>query len=126
MYAQEVIAKAAARGDCVIVGRGAQSILRDREDVLHVFIYGPWGERVSRVRGRLKPTGDAAELIRLTDRERAGYIRTYFKCDWKDPHLYHIMISSEIGLDKAAWMIVDAVQRSKYDSYAACRMELRT
>jgi cytidylate kinase len=74
MYAQEVIARAAARGNSVIVGRGAQCALRNREDVLHVFIYGPWGERVSRVRSRLKPTGDVVELIRLTDRERFGYI----------------------------------------------------
>ncbi len=126
MYAQEVIARAAARGRCVIVGRGAQCVLRDREDVLHVFIYAPWAERLSRVRGRMKPAADPAELIRLIDRERAGYVRTYFNCDWKDSHLYQMMISSEIGLDRAAWMIVDAVQRSKCDSYAAFRMELRT
>jgi len=110
-FAQRVIAKAAARGNCVIVGRGAQCILHSREDVLHVFVYGPWSERVSRVRSRTTSNDDAGQLICLTDRERARYVRSYYRCDWKDPHLYHVMISSQIGMDNAAWMIVDAVRQ---------------
>lgn len=85
--------------------------LRGREDVLHVFVYGPWGEHVSRVRSRTTSNDDAGQLICLTDRERARYVRTYYRCDWKDPHLYHVMISSQIGMDNAAWMIVDAVHQ---------------
>jgi cytidylate kinase len=111
MFAGEVILKAAARGGCVIVGRGAQCVLQDREDVLHVLIYGPWAERVERVRERAQASENVEELIRLTDHERASYVRAYYGCDWKDPHLYHMMISSQIGAEMAAWMIVNAVQR---------------
>ena len=108
-FAQQVIAQAAEAGDCVIVGRGAQCVLRDRGDAFHVFIYGPWRERVRRVRSREQPVPDIGDLIRLTDEDRANYIRTYYGCDWKDPHLYHMMVSSEIGVETAARTIVDAV-----------------
>lgn len=109
MFAAEVMLKAGARGDCVIVGRGAQCVLQDREDVLHVLIYAPWGERVERVRARLDGSQDVEELTRMTDHDRATYIQTYYGCDWKDPHLYHMMINSQIGTEMAACMIVNAV-----------------
>jgi cytidylate kinase len=108
-FARQVMLKAAARGCCVIVGRGAQCVLQDREDVLHVFIYAPWAERVERVRARSESSQDVEQLTRMTDHDRAVYIRTYYGCDWKDPHLYHMMISSQIGTEMAAWMIVNAV-----------------
>lgn len=37
------------------------------------------------------------EVVRPTDRTRATYIRRYFGCDWKDPPLSHMMISSQLG-----------------------------
>jgi cytidylate kinase len=108
--ARQVMLKAAARGDCVIVGRGAQCALQGREDVLHVFIGAPWAERVGRVREGAQSNRDAEELIRVTDHERASYVRTYYGCNWKDPHLYHMMIGSQIGAELATWMIVNAVK----------------
>ncbi len=117
--AQRVIVRAAAAGNCVIVGRGAQCILQDRDNVYHVFIYAPWGERLSRVRGRAQSSTNAAELIRLTDQERAGYIRTYYGSNWKDPHLYQMMMSSQAGIENAACMIVEAVLRGSAADFAA-------
>ena len=57
-----------------------------------------------------QPSQDVEELIRVTDHERASYIWTYYGCDWKDPHLYHMMIGSQIGAEMASWMIVNAVK----------------
>lgn len=108
---RQAILKAADAGNCVFVGRGAQCILQDRVDVLHTFIYGPWGERIVRVRGRAQ-SSDAAEVIRSADSDRASYVRTHYGRDWKNPHLYHMMISSHMGLENTAWLIVDAVLRS--------------
>ena len=56
--AQNMIEEASQRGNCVIVGRGAQCVLRGRKNVLHVFIYAPWAERVARVQQRLPGTTD--------------------------------------------------------------------
>jgi len=109
--ARQVVREAGDTGKCVIVGRGAQCVLQDRADALHVFIYAPWADRVARVRSRTGAAKDAAELIRQMDQERAGYIRTYFSSDWKNPHLYQMMISSQMGDENVAQLIVDAIQR---------------
>jgi cytidylate kinase len=126
-FAEHIIRKAAERGGCVVVGRGAQCVLQDRPDVLHVFIYGPWEERVSRVRNRITlPQEDVTKLIRLTDHQRAKYVRTYYQSDWKDPHLYHMMISSQIGTGPAAAMIGDAVRYSSAIARVRIHMSLPT
>jgi len=109
---QQVITRAAATGNCVIVGRGAECVLQDRMDVLHVFIYGPWAERVSRVSRRGHPLQDLERRIRRIDRERASYLRSHYGCDWKDSHLYHLMLSSQIGDEEAARTIVDIIRNS--------------
>ena len=43
MLTRRIIEEAAEIGDCVIVGRGSQCILQQREDTFHVFIYAPRG-----------------------------------------------------------------------------------
>jgi len=108
---RDLITEAHLRGNCVIVGRGGQCVLQNQKDVLHVFIYAPWPERTARVRGRLQASADIEHLIRLTDQQRADYIRMYFGCNWTDPHLYHMLISSEFGEDNIAQIIIDALKR---------------
>src|SRR3954465_5040425 len=49
---RRAVAEAADIGNCVIVGRGGQCILRDREDAFHVFLYAPFELRVRRLAGR--------------------------------------------------------------------------
>ena len=107
--AQNMIEEAYQRGNCVIVGRGAQCVLRGRKNVFHVFIYAPWAERVARIQQRLPGQTDIEELIRSTDRQRADYIRTYFGCNWMDPHLYHLMICSGLGEDLVESTIIEAL-----------------
>jgi len=108
---RHLITEAHSRGNCVIVGRGAQCVLQDQKDVLHVFIYAPWRERTARIRRRLTAAADVEHLIRLTYQQRAYFIRMYFGCNWNDPHLYHMLISSEFGEDNVARMIIDAIKR---------------
>jgi hypothetical protein len=107
--AQTMIEEAHQRGNCVIVGRGAQCVLKGREDAFHVFIYAPWAERVARIQRRLPDKTDIEDLIRAMDRQRGDYIRTYFGCNWMDPHLYHLMISSQLGEDQVESTIIEAL-----------------
>jgi shikimate kinase len=109
--AREVITEAASTGNCVIVGRGAQCALQNHPDTLHVFVYAPWAQRVARIRARVPAAKDIDELIQATDQERASYIRTYFGSDWKNPHLYHMMVSSQLGEDNVVRLIIDAIER---------------
>ncbi len=108
-FTQDEIARAAARGACVIVGRGSQCVLRRAPEAFHVFILAPWDQRVERVRQRVPAEEDVEELIRSIDRSRAGHIRQYCGCDWKDPHLYHMMVSSERGEEHIARLIIAAM-----------------
>ena len=107
--ARSLIQEAYTGGKCVIVGRGGQCVLQQQQDAFHVFVYAPWLQRVARVRKRVPEEKDIERLIRLTDRERADHIRMHFDCHWEDPHLYHLLVSSELGEDTAASIIVNAL-----------------
>jgi cytidylate kinase len=86
-------------------------VLQGRKDVLHVFVYAPLSERIARVRRRVPSAGDVEQLIRSTDQQRSDYIRVYFGCNWNDPQLYHLLISSELGEDRVANLIMNATRR---------------
>src|ERR1700682_3524153 len=59
---QRVVEHAAKKGHCVIVGRGSQHFLRDRPDVLRIFLYADRDSKVARVMARNKNQGEAEEL----------------------------------------------------------------
>jgi cytidylate kinase len=109
--ANELITGSAVKGGCVIVGRGGQCVLEGRSDVLNVFVYAPWEQRIARVKKRVTDAADIGELLRSTDRTRATYIRRYFGRDWKDPHLYQMMINSELGEEEVASLVVGAIAK---------------
>jgi cytidylate kinase len=110
ILAARVIEEAAVIGDCVIVGRGAQCVLRGRPDAFHVFVYASVPDRVVRLRRRLDAQADLAQVIDATDRERAAYVRRHFGESWLDPHLYDLMVNAAIGEDAAAATIRTALE----------------
>ncbi len=108
--ARYLIEYAGREGDCVIVGRGSQCILRGRPDTFHVFIYAPRNERVERLRGKLGPEADAGAEIESVDRMRQAYIRRHFGEDWTDRRLYDMMIRSSIGEPAVVAAILAAIR----------------
>ena len=107
---RDLILEAACKGDCVIVGRGAQCVLQGRKDVFHLFIYAPWPERLARVRERFPEEANPEERIRSMDQQRAAFIRTYYGCDWIDPHLYHMLLNSELGEQQVTHIVLEAIR----------------
>jgi cytidylate kinase len=97
-----VILETAEMGECVVVGRGGQCLLQKRRDAFHVHVYAPMRERVRRLERREPAGTDIAAAARDRDARRAAYIRHYFEQDWKNTHLYHMMLCSSIGLERAA------------------------
>ncbi len=97
-----VIREAAEAGECVVVGRGGQCLLQRRRDTFHVHVYAPMADRLKRLGARLPRGTDLAAAIRERDHMRHEYIRHHFGQEWDNPHLYHLMICSSIGLDRAA------------------------
>ena len=99
-------------GNVVILGRGGQTILKDKPDVLHVLLEAPIEDRVRRIRDR-EGVGqrDAQRLI--TDRDRAAedYMKRFYGgVDWTDLTHYHLIINtSRWDTEAAAHLIVNAV-----------------
>ena len=107
---RHVVQRAARDGNCVIVGRGSQHFLKDREDTLRVFLYAPREEKLRRLLARGKSEKEAHELVDAVDRERADYIVKYFGVEWPNRPLYHTMLNTEIGDDSVAQAIEQIVK----------------
>ena len=105
---REITREAASLGQCVIVGRGSQCILLRHEKVFHVSVFGPEHEKLQRLQARLGPGVDAARAMDEADRRRAAYIHNFFDEDWKDRRLYHLVISSSLGLETVTDTIICA------------------
>jgi len=94
---QKVVEHAAGKGNCVIVGRGSQHFLCNRDDTLRVFLYAPKENKVRRLISRGKEEKEAEELVDTVDRERADFIQKYFHAEWPNRALYHAMINTAAG-----------------------------
>ena len=115
---EDVMREVAAKGSAVIVGRGGQMIFKDRPDTFHVHLYAPFEVRVRRTlqRERLSQV-EAERRVRESDRNRSGYIRTYYKVDWQDPELYALMINTgKLDIDTVADLIATAAKSTLGDA----------
>ena len=104
---ERVVQHAAKKGNCVIVGRGSQQFLRNRQDTLRVFLYAPREDKVRRLVARGKSEKDAAELVDTVDRERIDFLRKYFRVEWPDRAVYHTMINTAVGEQAVLKIIMD-------------------
>jgi len=116
---QLVIEDVAAAGNCVTVSRGAPYFLRNRTDLMSVFLFAPLDYKVKFVIGLGKTEKDARELVDTIDRERATFIKHYFHKDWPDRSLYHLMINTALGQELAVTTILhlmDALNKKEASS----------
>lgn len=105
----KVIEEAASKGNCVIVGRGAPYILRNRPDAFHVFIYAPADEKLRRLKSIGQSEKEAKQLIEEVDRERASFIEHYFHKAWPHRPLYNLMINSKFGDEHVVETIIQNI-----------------
>jgi cytidylate kinase len=111
-FTAKVIAEAGKAGRCVIIGRGAQCVLRDHPDVMHVLVYAPIEEKIARMRALHPGEHDMEAVLRRIDSERHHYIRDYYECDSAQRGLYHLCVNSTLGLDTCAGLIMNAIRFS--------------
>lgn len=104
----EVIRTIAARESCVIVGRCADYILRDRKDCLHVFICSDMASRARRIVERYGQTQKAPEkCLAEKDQKRKVYYKNYTGRVWGQAQNYDICLNSgALGVDTCTDMIV--------------------
>lgn len=100
---KKLIEEIAERESCVIVGRLADWILKDRPDVLKVFITAPEEDRISRIMEKEEVTREQAQkLIKEVDRMRKKYYAFFTDDKWKSTENRDIVINSSFqGIDGA-------------------------
>lgn len=100
----DAIRTLADEGDCIFVGRCADYILREREDVIRVFILADKEFRIKTLMKRKDITEEQAKkLMKQVDKDRSSYYRYYTDQVWGDAENYDLCInSSRIGINGAA------------------------
>jgi cytidylate kinase len=103
-----VIDEVVQAGPAVLVGRGAQCMLAERDDALHIFCYAPHAALVRKTVEQLGVTRDEAERrVRETNRQRERYVRRHWDRAWRDPSNYHVCIDTAwLGIPETATLIV--------------------
>ena len=105
----DIIKKVSDDGPCVIVGRCADYILRDKADCLKVFIHADMkfrAERIVKVYGEREQSPE--ERLRDKDKRRAAYHRFYTNMKWGHAQNYHLTLDSGvIGIDKCVDIIAE-------------------
>ena len=108
----DAIEKIAKQGACVIVGRCADYVLKDKCKCLNVFIHADMKDRVERVINIYHRADDpkkAERLIKENDRMRARHYRYYTDSEWGESNNYHITLNSTvIGVENCAKILKEA------------------
>ncbi len=111
----EVVHKMADEGPCVIVGRCADYLLREKKNVVNVFI---WAKLESRVKRAIEvyemPAQKAAEQILKIDKRRANYYNYHANEKWGRADNYNLCIQSDfIGIDATVELLKDYILKGE-------------
>ena len=111
----ELIKDIADRESCVIIGRCADFILRDRKNVIKIFVYSDMEDKIKRATEIYGFDKSKAEKeIKRIDKLRANHYKYYTEKDWNDNYNYDICINSDtLGVDKSAELICNIVREKE-------------
>ena len=106
---RKVIMEIAEKENCVIIGRNADFILKDRKDVLNVFIHGSIPEKVRRICSLYNVTEvDAIKMINDIDKRRRTNYNFYTEQKWGMAENYTMSLNSSVlGYDLCQKIIID-------------------
>ncbi len=106
---REIIESLASDGACVIVGRCADYILKDKYSTFNIFLCGNYENRIKRIKEVYKLDNDASEnKIKKIDKARSNYYARFTDKRWGEANNYDLIINtSTFGIDKTAEMIAE-------------------
>lgn len=115
LYEQELIKQIAVHQKCIIIGRCAGWTLREREDVLSVFVTA---DKQFRHRRAVEAYGieekQADAVLQRFDKKRSAFYHDITKKSWHEKKGYHMVLdSSKLGIDTCAELISAAVKKSR-------------
>lgn len=106
---RKTILELAQQGPCVIVGRCADYVLRERKDLMSVFIHAPLEFRAQRANKVYeKEAGNMQDFVRKKDKKRAAFYNYFSQNKWGDARHYHLAVSSVYGVDFAVEVLKHA------------------
>ncbi len=110
----KVIKELAEKGPCVIIGRCADYILRERDDVMKVFVFADLEARAKRIVEIYGEMEDAPiKRLREKDKRRAAYYHHYTDMDWGASRNYDICLNSSfVGIDECVKILKDIAQNA--------------
>ena len=109
---KQIIRKLAEKESCVIIGRSADYILKDRDDVLNVFIHGDMPEKTQRIMD-LYNVGEkeAVKMMVDTDKRRMTNYNFYTDQKWGKASNYTLCLnSSQLGYDRCEKIIMECIK----------------
>lgn len=110
----DVITEIAGHESCIIVGRCADYILRDKPNLFKIFIMADMPERIKRAVESHNLTGDKIEeRIRKIDKSRSNYYKYYTGRNWADMSNYDLIINSSCAGEYGAVALIKTLLHSK-------------
>ena len=108
---RKVILELADKESCVIIGRNADYILKDRDDVLNVFIHGDMPEKTQRIMGLYNvEEKEAVKMMADTDKRRMANYNFYTNQKWGKADNYTLCLnSSQLGYDRCEKIIMECI-----------------
>ena len=107
----DAIREIANKGACVIIGRCADYVLEDRDNVVSIFITAPIEERVNRaIRFYNFDSAKALKQIKKVDKKRRDYYNFYTNRKWGEASNYDLTLNSKIGVEKCVEVIAKYVE----------------
>ena len=109
---RKVILDLVRKEPCVIIGRNADYILKDRDDALNVFIHGDMLEKIQRISQLYRVTEqEAVKMMADTDKRRMTNYNFYTDQKWGKASNYTLCLnSSQIGYDRCEAIIIECVK----------------
>jgi len=109
----KIINQIADEGNVVILGRGGQYVLRDREDAFHVLLIAHMNDRVRFMEEHYDlSTAQATQAVNREDKRRSSLYRKFGKEDYDHPDLYHLVLNmSKLKLEKACDLTCDLTNK---------------
>ena len=109
---RKVILELDRKEPCVIIGRNADYILKDRDDALNVFIHGDMLEKIQRISQLYRVTEqEAVKMMADTDKRRMTNYNFYTDQKWGKASNYTLCLnSSQLGYDRCEALITECVK----------------
>ena len=109
---RKVILELADKEPCVIIGRNADYILKERDDILNIFIHGDMPEKIQRITRLYKVEDqEAVKMMTDTDKRRMTNYNFYTEQKWGKASNYTLCLnSSQLGYDRCEAIIIECAK----------------